>query len=65
MLFRSDGGEYIHIYNLNGEPICRLVLDHAIYGIDVDEENKIIWATDVNSEEQILKFQLPEIKNIN
>lgn len=60
-----DGGEYIHIYNLNGEPICRLVLDHAIYGIDVDEENKIIWATDVNSEEQILKFQLPEIKNIN
>lgn len=55
-----DGGEYIHIYNLNGEPICRLILDHAIYGIDVDEKNGIIWATDVNSEDQIVVYKLPE-----
>lgn len=54
-----DGGEYIHVYAHDGTPIYRLVLDHAIYGIDVDEENGIIWATDVNTEEQIVKYQLP------
>lgn len=54
-----DGGEYIHVYAHDGTPMCRLVLDHAIYGIDVDEENGIIWATDVNTEEQILIYSLP------
>lgn len=54
-----DGGEYIHIFTHDGTPVCRLVLDHAIYGIHVNEEEGIIWATDVNTEEQIVKYQLP------
>lgn len=58
-----DGGEYIHVYAHNGTPVCRLVLDHAIYGIDVDEENGIIWATDVNTEEQIIIYSLPIFLN--
>ena len=56
-----DGGEYIHVYDFNGNPICRLILDHSIYGIDVDEENGIIWATDVNSEEQIIRYNIPSV----
>ena len=56
-----DGGEYIHIYDFKGNPICRLILDHSIYGIDVDEENGIIWATDVNSEEQIIRYNMPSV----
>lgn len=55
-----DGGEYIHVYSHDGEPICRMTLDHAIYGFDVDEETGVIWATDVNTEEQIVKYYLPE-----
>ena len=55
-----DGGRYIHVYEHDGTPVCRLVLDHAIYGIDVDEEDGIIWATDVNTEEQIVNYHLPE-----
>lgn len=54
-----DGGEYIHVYDLSGQPVCRFVLDRAVYGIDVDEENGVIWATDVNSEEQIIKYKIP------
>lgn len=60
-----DGGEYIHVYAHDGTPVCRLVLDHAIYGIDVDEEEGIIWATDVNTEEQIVKYQLPDMFKTN
>lgn len=56
-----DGGEFIHVYNHEGVPVCRMILDCAIYGIDVDEKNGVIWATDVNSEEQIVKYQLPEM----
>lgn len=54
-----DGGKYIHVYKHDGTPVCRLVLDHEIYGIDVDEENGVIWATNVNTEEQIVRYALP------
>lgn len=60
-----DGGEYIHVYTHEGVPVCRLMLDHAVYGIDVDEKNGVIWATDVNTEEQIVKYQLPDMFKTN
>ena len=56
-----DGGEYIHVYTHDGTPVCRLVLDHAVYGIHVNEEEGIIWATDVNTEEQIVKYRIPKL----
>ena len=52
----SDGGKYIYVFSLKGEPLCRYVLDHYIYGIWVDEATKTIIATDVNNDEPILKF---------
>ena len=51
-----DGGKYIYVFSLKGEPICKYVLDHYIYGIWVDEATKTIIATDVNNDEPILKF---------
>ena len=59
-----DGGEYIHIYTHDGAPVCRLLLDHAVYGIHVNEEEGVIWATDVNTEEQIVKYRLPEMQKL-
>lgn len=56
-----DGGQFIHIYSHTGVPVCRLILDHFIYGIDVDEENGVIWATDVNSDEQIVRYSIPDV----
>ena len=51
-----DGGKYIYVFSLKGEPLCKYVLDHYIYGIWVDEATKTIIATDVNSDQPILKF---------
>ena len=51
-----DGGKYIYVFSLKGEPLCKYVLDHYIYGIWVDEATKTIMATDVNSDQPILKF---------
>lgn len=53
-----DGGQYIYVFSLTGEPLRKYVLDRYIYGIHVDEENKTIIATDVNSNQPIIKFDI-------
>lgn len=53
-----DGGKYIYVFNLNGEPIRKYILDRAIYGIYVDERRGVIVATDVNNDQPIVRFQL-------
>ncbi len=53
-----DGGQYIYVFSLKGEPLCKYVLDHYIYGISVDEEQGIILATDVNKDEPIIEYKL-------
>lgn len=52
-----DGGKYIYVFSLKGEPLCKYVLDHYIYGIWVDEVTKTIIATDVNNNQPIVRFQ--------
>lgn len=51
-----DGGKYIYVFTLKGEPLCKYVLDHYINGIWVDEKTKTIMATDVNSDQPIVRF---------
>lgn len=53
-----DGGQYIYAFSLTGEPLCKYVLDHYIYGISVDEQKGIILATDVNKDEPILEYSM-------
>lgn len=53
-----DGGRYIYVFSLQGEPLCKYTLDRYIYGIHVDEEKKIITATDVNSDQPVVEFRI-------
>ena len=53
-----DGGRYIYVFNLQGEPLCKYTLDRYIYGIHVDEEKQIITATDVNNDQPIVEFRI-------
>ena len=41
-----------------GEPLCRYVLDHYVYGISVDEQKGIILATDVNKDDPIIEYSM-------
>lgn len=54
----EDGGRFIHVYDLDGQPACKYTLDRAIYGIYVDEEKGVILGTDVNGNEPIVQFSL-------
>ena len=51
-----DGGKYIYVFDLDGEPRCKYVLDHYVCGISVNETTKMIIATDVNSDQPIIKY---------
>ena len=45
-------------FSLTGEPLCRYVLDHYVYGISVDEQKGIILATDVNKDDPIIEYSM-------
>lgn len=53
----TDGGQYIYVFNLEGEPLCKYTLDRYITGFHVDEKNKTITATDVNNDQPIVEFR--------
>lgn len=52
------GGRYIYVFNLDGVPVCKYTLDHAIVGFHVDETTGMILAADMNGEGAIVKYQL-------
>lgn len=54
----EDGGRYIYVFDLEGNPVIRYTLDRAIYGIHVNEETGTIIATDVNSDEPIVSYKI-------
>lgn len=44
----EDGGRFIYVFSLTGEPLCRYELDCSICGFYVDEARRTIVATNVN-----------------
>lgn len=53
----EDGGRSVYVFDLKGKPVCKYILDQAIYGIHVDETRRIVTATNVNSS-SLLQFKL-------
>lgn len=53
-----DGGKFIYVFSLKGEPLKKYVLDNYVYGISVDEQKGVILATDVNKDEPIVEYKL-------
>lgn len=52
-----DGGKYIYVFSLKGEPLQKYILDNFVYGISVDEQKGVILATDVNKDEPIVEYK--------
>lgn len=52
-----DGGKFLYVFSLKGEPLYKFVFDHYVYGIWIDEATKTIIATDVNNDQPIVRFQ--------
>ena len=54
----EDGGRYIYVFDLKGNPIQKYTLDKPIYGIDINEKTKTVIATCVESDEPIMEFKI-------
>lgn len=52
-----DGGRYLYVFSLQGEPLRSYVLDHYIHGLWVDEQEGLFIGTDVNSDQPIVRFR--------
>ena len=52
----NEGGRFIHVFDLEGNPVRRYLLDRYITGFCIDEEQKRIIALDVNSDQPIIEY---------
>ena len=53
-----DGGQYIYVFDLKGNPVCKYTLDRYINGLFVDEMAQKMYATDVNSDQPLVSYTL-------
>ncbi|NDV81655.1 BF3164 family lipoprotein [Bacteroides sp. 51] len=53
-----DGGQFIYVFDLKGNPVCKYTLDRFVNGLFVDETTQKIYATDVNSNQPLVYFAL-------
>lgn len=51
-----DGGRFIYVFDLRGNPLRKYVLDRFIYGIAIDEKARTFTAVEVNSDTPVVRF---------
>ena len=56
----KQGGRIFRIFTHEGDVVKTSVLDRPITGIYVDEAAGLLFGTDVNADEQIVKFSLEQ-----
>ncbi len=54
----TEGGNMLEVYDLQGNPLCRYMLDKYITGFCVDEKDNTMLALDINSNQYIVKYKL-------
>jgi len=52
----TEGGKYIHVFDLKGNPVREYVLDEAITGFCVNEEEKKIIGLAVNKDQPVVEY---------
>lgn len=52
----KEGGRYIHVFDLKGNPIRQYILDRYITGFHIDEKEKRIIGLDVNSDQPVVEY---------
>lgn len=53
-----DGGQFVYVFDLKGNPVCKYTLDRYVNGLFVDEAGRKVYATDVNSDQPLIYYNL-------
>lgn len=54
----TDGGWYVYVFSLEGMPLRKLLLEHYVHSVWLDEQKGIMITVDVNQDEPITKFHI-------
>jgi len=58
-------GKKIHVFDWDGNPVMRLILDHQISNFVIDKENQRIIAFAVDAEESMISYDISNISELN
>lgn len=53
----KEGGQFIHVFDLQGQPIRQYQLDRYLTGFHIDEESNRFIGLDVNSDQPIVEYK--------
>ncbi len=54
----GEGAKMMRVFSWSGKLLHTYVFDRPLAGVFVDEARKTLWATDVNSDEQLVSYAL-------
>ncbi|MCD7972828.1 MAG: TolB-like 6-bladed beta-propeller domain-containing protein [Candidatus Azobacteroides sp.] len=54
--YQLQGGEYIHVFDLKGNPLKEYKLDHYVSGFHVDEDNKKFIALALDTDQPVVEY---------
>ncbi|PRD46115.1 BF3164 family lipoprotein [Sphingobacterium haloxyli] len=52
----KEGGRFVHVFDLKGNPVRQYLLDRCITGFHIDEERGALIGLDVNSNQPIVEY---------
>jgi len=52
----KEGGRYVHVFDLKGNPVRQYLLDRHITGFHIDEEKETMIGLDVNSNQPVVEY---------
>lgn len=54
----DDFSNEIHVWNWDGEPVKRIFLDRNIFSFEVSSDDKTLFASSINSRDELFKYSL-------
>lgn len=54
----EDGGRFLYVFDLQGNPIKKYILDRPVYGFEIDEQTNTILTLSVEEDQPVAKFKM-------
>jgi hypothetical protein len=57
---KAQGGKTIYVFDYEGKPVKKITLDRRISCLYIDDEERVMYALDLNSDEPLYRARLRE-----
>lgn len=56
-----NGGQYLYVFDLQGNPVCSYHLNRSVFGLSIDEKAGLITCTTTDTDKPIVTFKRDEL----